>query len=169
MALTPPCWRSGVVAVPLLAGLGEREMRYALALTGADTLRQALAPHGLLAELHDRLRGRVREDTGRDSEPTVAIIDSQSVTTDATVPAASRRFDGGKKVNGRKRHVLDVVPRLSLKAGVAVRSIREVGDTVASRPEEARRGTASGRHHAEAPEELPSSGEGLECKPEQAR
>ncbi|MFE9558208.1 transposase [Streptomyces sp. NPDC006692] len=121
---------------------------------------------GLLAELHDRLRGLVREDTGRDSEPTAAIIDSQSVKADATVPAASRGFHGGKKINGRKWHVLDMVPRLSLKAVVAVQSIREVRDAVASPPEEARRGTASGRHHAEAPEELPPSDEGLECKPE---
>ena len=50
---------------------------------------------GLLTELHDRLRGQVREDAGRDPEPTAAIIDSQSVKADATVPATSRGYDGG--------------------------------------------------------------------------
>ncbi|WP_352230243.1 transposase [Streptomyces sp. NBRC 14336] len=45
---------------------------------------------GLLAELHDRLRGLVREDAGHDPEPTAAIVDSQSVRAAATVPASSR-------------------------------------------------------------------------------
>ncbi|MEU9802725.1 transposase [Streptomyces sp. NPDC051000] len=58
---------------------------------------------GLIAEFHDRLRGKVRESEGRTPEPTAAIIDSQSVKAAAQVPAASRGFDGGKKINGRKR------------------------------------------------------------------
>lgn len=61
---------------------------------------------GLLAELHDRLRGLVREDAGRDPEPTAAIVDSQSVRAAATVPASSRGYDAGKKVPGRKRHIV---------------------------------------------------------------
>ncbi|TDT94130.1 transposase [Streptomyces sp. 846.5] len=73
---------------------------------------------GLLAELHDRLRGMVREEAGRDPEPTAAIIDSQSVKADAMVPAASRGYDGGKKINGRKRHV--VVDCLGLLLAVMV-------------------------------------------------
>jgi transposase len=61
---------------------------------------------GLLAELHDRLRGLVREDAGRDPEPTAAIVDSQSVRAAATIPASSRGYDAGKKVPGRKRHIM---------------------------------------------------------------
>ncbi|MDF2267367.1 IS5 family transposase [Streptomyces coacervatus] len=60
---------------------------------------------GLVKELHDRLRGQVREAAGRDREPTAAIIDSQSVKAAASVPASSRGYDGGKKINGRRRHV----------------------------------------------------------------
>ncbi|MET9913442.1 transposase [Streptomyces sp. NPDC006476] len=45
---------------------------------------------GLLAEFHDRLRGMVREDAGRDPEPTAAVIDAQSLRAAATVPASSR-------------------------------------------------------------------------------
>ncbi len=60
----------------------------------------------LVAEFHDRLRGKVRASEGRDAEPTAAIIDSQSVKGAASVPAASRGFDGGKLINGRKRHVI---------------------------------------------------------------
>ena len=56
--------------------------------------------HGLIAEFHDRLRGTVREREGREAEPTAGIIDAQSVRPTATVPAASRGYDGGKKVPG---------------------------------------------------------------------
>ncbi|WP_370416926.1 transposase [Streptomyces fradiae] len=34
------------------------------------------------------------------------MIEAQSVKAAASVPAASRGFDGAKKVNGRKRHIL---------------------------------------------------------------
>ncbi|MYX37022.1 MULTISPECIES: IS5 family transposase [unclassified Streptomyces] len=61
---------------------------------------------GLIAEWHDRLRDRVRQVDGRDPEPTAGVIDAQSVKGAASVPAASRGFDGGKKVNGRKRHIV---------------------------------------------------------------
>lgn len=61
---------------------------------------------GLAKELHDRLRDKVRLAEGRDAEPTAGIIDSQSVKAAASVPAASRGYDGGKKINGRRRHVI---------------------------------------------------------------
>jgi transposase len=61
---------------------------------------------GLPKELHDRLRDKVRLTEGRDVEPTAGIIDSQSVKAAASVPAASRGYDGGKKINGRRRHVI---------------------------------------------------------------
>ncbi|QYX83283.1 IS5 family transposase [Streptomyces akebiae] len=62
--------------------------------------------NGLVKELHDRLRGKVRVAEGRKVEPTAAIIDSQSVKGAASVPAVSRGYDGGKKINGRRRHVI---------------------------------------------------------------
>ncbi|MFD9412989.1 IS5 family transposase [Streptomyces sp. NPDC059989] len=62
--------------------------------------------NGLVRELHDRLRGKVREAEGRQAEPTAAIIDSQSVKAAASVPSATRGYDGGKKINGRRRHVI---------------------------------------------------------------
>ncbi|MER5891152.1 transposase [Streptomyces sp. NPDC001941] len=61
--------------------------------------------NGLANEFHDRLRGRLREAGSRDAEPTAAIIDSQSVKGAASVPAISRGYDGGKKINGMRRHV----------------------------------------------------------------
>lgn len=80
---------------------------------------------GLLAELHDRLRGKVREDAGRDPEPTAGIIDSQSVRAAATVPAASRGYDAGKKVPGRKRHIVTDCLGLLLAVMVTTASVQD--------------------------------------------
>jgi transposase len=63
------------------------------------------AADGTLQRLHDVLRERVRVQAGRSATPTAAIVDSQSVRAADTVPRASRGWDAGKKVNGRKRHV----------------------------------------------------------------
>ncbi|MFJ4188198.1 transposase [Kitasatospora sp. NPDC089509] len=80
-------------------------------------------------EFHDRLRGRVREAAGRDSEPTTGIIDAQSVKGAASVPEASRGFDGAKKVNGRKRHIVVDTLGLLLIVMVTAASVtdREAG------------------------------------------
>ena len=59
---------------------------------------------GTLQRLHDALRERVRVQAGRTPAPT-AVVDSQSVRAADTVPRASRGWDAGKKVNGRKRHL----------------------------------------------------------------
>ncbi|AWN32388.1 IS5 family transposase [Streptomyces sp. NEAU-S7GS2] len=85
--------------------------------------------HGLVKEFHDRLRDRVRQLAGRDPQPTAGVIDSQSVKADAVVGAESRGFDGGKLVNGRKRHV--VVDTLGLLLAVMV-TAAEVGDRPAA-------------------------------------
>jgi transposase len=60
---------------------------------------------GLWQQVHDMLRDLVRLHAGRDPQPTAAVIDSASVRGADTVPAATRGYDGGKKVNGRKRHI----------------------------------------------------------------
>ncbi|MGW1954845.1 IS5 family transposase [Streptomyces sp. NPDC001920] len=73
---------------------------------------------GLVAELHDRLREAVRRAEGRDQEPSAGVVDSQSVKADATVALASRGYDAGKKINGRKRHLL--TDTLGLLLAVAV-------------------------------------------------
>ncbi|MFE0631228.1 IS5 family transposase [Streptomyces sp. NPDC058864] len=74
--------------------------------------------NGLIGELHDRLRDRLRTAERRDPEPTAGVIDAQSVKGAASVPADTQGFDAGKKINGRKRHI--VVDTLGLLLAVTV-------------------------------------------------
>lgn len=60
---------------------------------------------GLLKILHDRLRRGCREQDGREPEPTAAIIDAQSLRAAETVGGERRGYDGGKAVQGTKRHI----------------------------------------------------------------
>lgn len=60
---------------------------------------------GVTQDVLDGLRDRIRLREGRAAAPSAAIIDSASVRAAATVGAASRGYDAGKKINGRKRHI----------------------------------------------------------------
>ena len=62
-------------------------------------------------------------------EPGAGVIDSQSVKADAVVGSDSRSFDGGKLIDGRKRHV--VVDTLGLLLAVMV-TAADVGDRAAA-------------------------------------
>lgn len=48
---------------------------------------------------------RLRVQDGRNPEPSLLIVDSQSVKTDKTAVSDTRGYDGGKRVKGRKRHL----------------------------------------------------------------
>jgi transposase len=66
--------------------------------------------------MHDRLRQQWRDRMGRAPEPTAAIIDAQS--TRSTAQGGNTGFDAGKKVKGRKRHL--VVDTLGLLLAITV-------------------------------------------------
>jgi transposase len=53
--------------------------------------------------IHDLLRWHAREGKGRRADPTLVVIDTQSVHAAASVPAATTGKDPAKKVPGRKR------------------------------------------------------------------
>jgi transposase len=75
--------------------------------------------------IHDALRDLVRVHEGRDPQPTAAIVDSQSVRGADTVPAATRGYDAGKRVNGRKRHIAVDTGGLILAVVVTVAGIQD--------------------------------------------
>jgi putative transposase len=71
---------------------------------------------GTWQSILDALRRKVRTAGGHEPSPSVASIDSQTVK--ATEIADSRGYDGGKKIDGRKRHI--IVDKLGLLLVVVV-------------------------------------------------
>jgi transposase len=73
---------------------------------------------GTWEKIADRLREMVRERAGRDTEPSAGIIDARSVRGAATVTSATRGYDVGKKISGRK--CFGIVDTLGLLLPVVV-------------------------------------------------
>lgn len=74
---------------------------------------------GTWERVHNALCKRVRKAAGKTPTPSAGIIDSQSVKT-TSVGGCDRGYDGGKKINGRKRHL--IVDTLGLVIAVVVHS-----------------------------------------------
>lgn len=80
---------------------------------------------GTTEALHSLLREQVRLAKGRAATPTAAIIDSQSVKTSCNVSESSQGIDAGKKIKGRKRHVVTDTLGLLLAVSVTAASVQD--------------------------------------------
>ena|SRR5580692_5446833 len=79
--------------------------------------------NGLWVAIHTHLREHTRQAAERNAQPSAAIIDSQSVKSTET--SDERGYDAGKKVNGRKRHILVDTIGLLLKVLVLPANIQD--------------------------------------------
>ena len=78
---------------------------------------------GTFEAMHDRLRQQWHDRMGRAPEPTAAIIDAQS--TRSTAQDGNTGFDAGKKVKGRKRHLVGDTLGLLLAVTVTAASVQD--------------------------------------------
>jgi transposase len=78
---------------------------------------------GIWQRVNHDLIMRAREAEGREASPSAGVIDSQSVKT--TEAGGPRGFDAGKKIKGRKRHILTDTTGLMVAAMVHEASIQD--------------------------------------------
>jgi transposase len=81
------------------------------------------AADGTWDRLHDGLRAAARIAAGRDPGPSAAVLDAQSVKS--SEGGQARGVDMGKKITGRKRHLVVDTLGLVLVAAVTAASVQD--------------------------------------------
>ncbi|MEW1649085.1 IS5 family transposase [Streptomyces sp. NPDC091219] len=80
---------------------------------------------GTTEQVHNLLRDKTRRACGRSAEPTAAVVDAQSVKTSGNVAEGSQGIDAGKKIKGRKRHLITDTLGLVLAVIVTAASVHD--------------------------------------------
>ncbi|MFH9953740.1 IS5 family transposase [Streptomyces roseolus] len=80
---------------------------------------------GTTEQVHDLLRDRTRRANARTVEPSAAVVDAQSVKTSRNVAETSQGIDAGKKIKGRKRHLITDTLGLVLAVLVTAASVHD--------------------------------------------
>ena len=73
--------------------------------------------NGMLEEIHECLVEKIRKQRNKKEEPSIGIIDAQSVKS-TLVSSQDKGFDAGKKIKGIKRHI--IVDTLGLILAVVI-------------------------------------------------
>ena len=79
---------------------------------------------GVIEQIHEFLRDYTRKKAGRNVSPSLACIDSQSIKT-TRLGGQDRGYDGGKHINGRKRHIITDTMGLLLTVVVHAANIHD--------------------------------------------
>ncbi|WP_372456411.1 IS5 family transposase, partial [Streptomyces anulatus] len=80
---------------------------------------------GATEQVHDLLRDKTRRANVRAVEPSAAVVDAQSVKTSSNVAETSQGIDAGKKIKGRKRHLITDTLGLVLTVVVTAASVHD--------------------------------------------
>ncbi|GDY69399.1 hypothetical protein SAV14893_087920 [Streptomyces avermitilis] len=90
------CTRAAVPGPAQAQRASDTSLRYGRKWESDGTTQQVLDP----------LRDKTRRAQGHSAGPTAAVVDAQSVKTSANVAETSQGIDAGKKIKGRKRHLI---------------------------------------------------------------
>jgi putative transposase len=83
---------------------------------------------GLIEEVHNNLVEKIRLKKGKNLSPSLGLLDSQSVKTQSMT--IEKGYDGNKKINGRKRHI--VTDTLGLIIAIVVHNA-DIQDRIGAR------------------------------------
>lgn len=78
--------------------------------------------NGTIELINELLRDKTRKNANRNESPSIGLIDSQSIKTTRS-GGICRGIDGGKKIKGRKRHI--IVDTMGLLLAVVVHAANE--------------------------------------------
>ena len=80
--------------------------------------------NGIWEWIHEELVMEVRKKSGKNEEPSVGIIDAQSVKN-TMISSEDKGFDAGKKVKGIKRHIIVDTPGMILAVVIQSASVQD--------------------------------------------